>query len=140
MCVYTRSISAIKYTHVTLAPSFPASPLYNTSQGSQVRRVRLVTAPTQGASWLLHADDADTELAAGVLIPLISLLTSWEAYLGNLCTALTEVSAISSCIALVPLMSPVAPVPVDLLHQHEALLQHSHEVPPIFIINSFVNF
>ena len=51
----------------------------------------------------------------------------------------TKVSAISSCIALVPLMSPVVPVPVYLLHQHEAL-QHSHEVPPIFIINSFVNF
>ena len=31
----------------------------------------------------------------------------------------TKVSAISSCIALVPLMSPVVPVPVDLLHQHE---------------------
>jgi len=36
---------------------------------SQVRRVELVTAPTQGAYWLLHDDHADTQLAAGVLIP-----------------------------------------------------------------------
>ena len=69
MWVYTRSISAMKYTHVTLTPSFSASPLYNTSQGSQVRRVGLVTAPTQGASWLLYDDDADTQPTAGVFIP-----------------------------------------------------------------------
>ena len=42
-------------------------PLYTSRPlSSQSRRVELVIAPTQGATWLLHHDDADTQLAAGV--------------------------------------------------------------------------
>ena len=44
--------------------------------GSQVRRVELVTAPTQGASWLLYDDDADTPLAADVLTQRVHSLSS----------------------------------------------------------------
>ena len=65
------SISSMKRPHVTRAPSFLHHPstLPSPAGGSQSRRVELVTAPTQGASWLLHDDDADTQLAVGVLIP-----------------------------------------------------------------------
>jgi len=50
----------MKHPHVTLAPlHIPAL--------SQVRRVELVTAPTQGASSLLYDDDADTQLATDML-------------------------------------------------------------------------
>ena len=56
--------------HVTPAlPSPPPSHLYSSWPLSQSRRVELVTARTQGATWLLHVDDTDTQLAAGVLIP-----------------------------------------------------------------------
>ena len=40
----------------------PPTPLYTSQPLSQVRRVGLVT---QGASWLLHDDDTDTQLATG---------------------------------------------------------------------------
>ena len=68
------SISAMKRPHVNLTPlhiPFPAL--------SQVRRVELVTAPTQGASWLLYDDDADTQLAADMLtwrVPSLSCVQS----------------------------------------------------------------
>ena len=53
----------------------PLTPLHIPAR-SQVRRVELVTAPTQGASWLLYDDDADTQLAADVLTRRVPSL-SW---------------------------------------------------------------
>ena len=49
MYEYTQSISAMKHTHVTSLLYSPPHPL-PTPALSQVRRVGLVTAPTQGAS------------------------------------------------------------------------------------------
>ena len=47
--------------------------ILRTQKPLTISRVGLETAPTQGASWLLHDDNADTQLTAGVLIPLIFL-------------------------------------------------------------------
>ena len=56
-----------------MSPSLLRStpPLYTSQSLCQVRRVVLVTAPTQGASWLLHDDDADTQLAVGGAYPRV---------------------------------------------------------------------